>query len=285
MGYSFTPPTDDTKGLRFLYNTVLGRTALKLLCAPWLSKLCGAFLSSRMSKFLISPFLKNNNIDVSEYFCDGFNSFNDCFTRKIRPDRRKFDKTPSALVSPCDAYLSAYKITNDAVFNIKNSTYSLETLLKDPAAAKRFSNGVCLVFRLCVNHYHRYSFFDGGEIIGNKFIKGILHTVRPIALEKTPVFCENSREVTYIKTDNFGTAAQIEVGAMLVGRIKNFVTEGRIERGSEKGMFLYGGSTVVLIFESERVSIDNSIFSATRDGLELSVKMGERIGSAQVTAE
>ena len=40
MNRSFTPPTDDTKGLRFLYNTVSGRVVLKLLCAPWLSKLC-----------------------------------------------------------------------------------------------------------------------------------------------------------------------------------------------------------------------------------------------------
>ena len=58
MNRSFTPPTDDTKGLRFLYNTVSGRVVLKLLCAPWLSKLCGAFLSSRMSKFLILPLPK-----------------------------------------------------------------------------------------------------------------------------------------------------------------------------------------------------------------------------------
>ena len=68
MNRSFTPPTDDTKGLRFLYNTVSGRVVLKLLCAPWLSKLCGAFLSSRMSKFLILPFLKSNNIDTADYF-------------------------------------------------------------------------------------------------------------------------------------------------------------------------------------------------------------------------
>lgn len=281
MNRSFTPPTDDTKGLRFLYNTVSGRVVLKLLCAPWLSKLCGAFLSSRMSKFLILPFLKSNNIDTADYFCDNFKCFNDCFTRKIRPGRREFDMNPLALVAPCDAYLSAYKITDKATFNIKNSVYNLERLLKDSSAAEQFSNGVCLVFRLCVNHYHRYSFFDSGEILSNRFIKGILHTVRPIALEKTPVFCENSREVTYIKTDNFGTAAQIEVGAMLVGKIKNFVTSGRVERGGEKGMFLYGGSTVVLIFEKGKVSIDDAIFSATQKGLELSVRMGEKIGSAQ----
>ena len=91
---------------------------------------------------------------------------------------------PLALVAPCDAYLSAYKITDKATFNIKNSVYNLERLLKDSSAAEQFSNGVCLVFRLCVNHYHRYSFFDGGEILSNRFIKGILHTVRPIALEK-----------------------------------------------------------------------------------------------------
>lgn len=281
MIYSFKKPDDDTKSLKFLYHTAVGRIILKVLCAPVLSKIGGAFLSSVFSKPLIAPFIRKNNIDMSEYISDDFHCFNDCFTRKIRDGARPIDFSPSALISPCDAYLSAYHISDDTVLNIKHCRLSIEKLLDSKSAAEAFAGGICLVFRLCVNHYHRYCCFDNGKILYNKYIKGVLHTVRPIALDSVPVFNINSREVTVFDTENFGKAAQIEVGAMLVGKIKNCKTEGSVKRGEEKGMFLYGGSTIVLLLEKGRANIDDEIFSASAKGLELPVKLGEKIGSAQ----
>ena len=58
--------------LHFLYNTVVGRFILKLLTARWLSKLCGAFLSCRLSKPLIKSFVNNNGIDLKDYKSDNF---------------------------------------------------------------------------------------------------------------------------------------------------------------------------------------------------------------------
>ena len=281
MTYSFKMPEDDTKILKFLYHTAVGRIILKALCAPALSKISGAFLSSVFSKPLISPFIRKNNIDMSEYVSDGFRCFNDCFTRKIRDGARPVDLSPAALISPCDAYLSAYHISDDTVLSIKHSRLSIDKLLESESAAEAFGGGICLVFRLCVNHYHRYCCFDNGKILYNKFSKGVLHTVRPIALDSVPVFNINSREITVFDTENFGRAAQVEVGAMLVGKIKNYKTEGSVKRGEEKGMFLYGGSTIVLLLEKGRADIDKEIFDASARGLELPVKLGEKIGSAK----
>ena len=130
----------------------------------------------------------------------------------------------------------------------------------------------------CVTDYHRYHFFDGGTAERNAFIKGKLHTVQPAALEKRRVFTENCREYTVLDTDNFGTAVQVEVGAMMVGRIVNDVKSGRFERGQEKGRFEFGGSTIILLLEKDRARIDDEFFINTQNDCETVVKCGEKIG-------
>ena len=155
---------------------------------------------------------------------------------------------------------------------------SINVKVTDEELAARYRDGVCLVFRLCVNHYHRYCYPANGEKGENFFIRGKLHTVRPIALEASPVFCENCREYTVIDTDNFGLITQIEVGALLVGKIANLHGARRVERGEEKGMFLYGGSTVVLLLERDKLDIDKEFFAATERGEETPVVMGQALG-------
>lgn len=272
----------ESRSLRFLYNTAFGRILLKPLTSRTLSKMCGAFLNSRLSKPLIKPFVEHNGIDLGEYYSDDFKCFNDCFTRKIKPELRKIDMTPNVLIAPCDALLSAYKIENGTVLAIKQSRYTVSDLLCNDELAEKFNNGICLVFRLCVNHYHRYCYVDNGTKGENVFIKGRLHTVRPIACEAYPVFKQNCREYTVMKTDNFGTVAQIEVGAMLVGRILNHDGAGRIRRGDEKGMFLYGGSTVVLLLQKDAVTVPDELFAAANNGEEIPVKMGEPIAHSEL---
>lgn len=269
----------ESLSLRFLYNTFIGRLLLKLLTARWISKLCGKFLDTRLSRPMIGRFVKKNKIDLSEFYSDNFKCFNDCFTRKIKEGKRPLDLSPEAFISPCDALLSAYNIDASTVLHIKGSDYKISDLLGGSEKAELFSGGVALVFRLCVTHYHRYIYFDSGKKGNNVFIKGKLHTVRPIALEALPVFVRNCREYTIMETDNFGTAAQIEVGALLVGKIKNHHGEATFCRGDEKGMFLYGGSTVVLLLEKDKVALDSSLFEKTEAGEEIPVVMGQRLGT------
>lgn len=270
----------ESASLRFLYGSVPGRVVLRALNGRWLSKLAGKYLDSGLSKHLVKGFVKKNGIDLSEYEKDVFSSFNDCFTRKIKEGKRPFDEDPSALCSPCDGLLSVYDITGDAVIPVKQSAYSVSRLLGGCDDAERFEDGVCAVIRLCVDNYHRYAYPDGGTKGENHFIKGRLHTVRPVALERYPVFTENCREWTILHTDNFGDVAMIEVGAMLVGKIKNHLGAGEFRRGDEKGMFLYGGSTVVLLFEKGKAKLERRFYDATAKGEETPVRMGERIGSA-----
>ena len=271
-------PPRDTRLLRFLYRTFLGRLLLRLLSARFVSRLVGAFMESRLSKPLIGRFVKKNAIDLSEFESDGFRCFNDCFSRKIKEGLRPIATDPDALIAPCDGLLSAYRIEGEMVLPVKQSAFTLPSLLRDETIAERFAGGVCLVFRLCVNHYHRYCYPADAEKGENVFLRGRLHTVRPVALASRPVFTENCREYTLLSTEHFGTLLQMEVGALLVGKIKNLHGSGTVVRGEEKGMFLYGGSTVILLLEGGRVALPEAFFENTAGGLETPIRMGEVLG-------
>ena len=273
-------PGKESVALVFLYRTVPGRMLLKLLIGRGLSRAAGRVLSSPVSRPLIAPFIRKNGIDLTDYAEEDYACFNDFFCRRIRPERRPLPADPAELMAPCDGLLSAYRITDGMVLPIKQSRYSVSELLGMDAAARRFRDGVCLVFRLCVDNYHRYCYVDDGQKGPNVFLPGVLHTVRPIALESVPVFVRNCREYTIMETARFGTVAQIEVGALLVGRIDNHDGAGPIRRGEEKGRFLYGGSTVVLLLEKDRVALDEALFTATANGIETPVVMGQVLGRA-----
>lgn len=263
--------------LRFLYRTMPGRVLLRLLTARWVSRMCGAYLDSSLSKPLIKGFVKNNNIDLSQFESDGFRCFNDCFCRRIKDGLRPLPEDEAILFSPCDGLLSAYRLTEDTVLPVKQSAYTLSALLQDEELAAQYRDGVCLVFRLCVNHYHRYCYPASGTKGENVFLRGRLHTVRPIALEARPVFTENCREYTIIDTPLFGRVLQMEVGAMLVGKIRNHHDAGPVTRGEEKGMFLYGGSTIIMLLEKDKAPIIEDFFEATARGEEIPVLLGDNL--------
>ena len=264
--------------LHFLYKTVLGRVFLKLLSSRFISKACGAFLDSRCSAFLIKGFAKKNKINLDDYQTEGIKTFNEFFRRKIKDGLRSFDMEPSHLCAPCDGLLSVWNIEKDTVIPVKQSCYTVSSLIQNDELAKEYEGGLCLVFRLCVNHYHRYCYADGGKKGPNIFIPGVLHTVRPIALETRPVFVENCREYTVIESPVFGKLIQMEVGAMLVGRIVNLEAEGMAERGKEKGFFEYGGSTIIILLKKDAAKINEKIIINSRNGIETPVLMGESVG-------
>jgi phosphatidylserine decarboxylase len=269
----------ESAGLRFLYHTVIGRLFLKALTARWVSKAAGAFMDSPLSKPLIKSFVNKNGINLDDFYSDDFKCFNDCFTRKIKEGKRTLDMDKNAFIAPCDALLSAYKIDESTRLDIKGCVYTVDELLENKELGAKYKGGIALVFRLCVNHYHRYIYLDKCTKGENVFIKGKLHTVRPIALESAPVFKQNCREYTVMHTENFGDVVQLEVGALLVGKIANHHGAGTFERGQEKGTFLYGGSTIVVLLEKDAADIDESYFVATENGEETDVVMGQRLGT------
>ncbi len=260
------------KKLEFLYHTFWGRVLLKIVSMPFVSNLSRIYKKSSFSKKSIEAFVKKYSVEVAEDELSRFKSFNDFFIRKRKVS---FCNDPKALTAIADSKLSFYNISPTLRLNIKNSSYSIEEILDDDYLAKRFANGCCLIFRLAVDDIHHYFYFDDGKVISQKKIEGQLHTIRPIS-EKYNVFSRNKREVTVLDTKNFGVAVQIEVGALLVGRIVN-AQISEFKRGTEKGYFEFGGSTIILLLE-KTPQMDEDIIKANSEGIETCVIAGERIG-------
>ena len=264
--------------LSFLYRTVPGRVLLKLLTARWVSKTAGFVLDRGISRCAIPSFIKKNHIDLSLYLPETYKSYNACFTRRIRPECRPIDPDPDCLISPCDAKLSVYPVTQDSVFMIKGAPYAVADLIGDPNAAARFAGGTCLIFRLTVDDYHRYIYPFDGQQTSSRFIPGVLHTVQPIALERYNFYKRNCRCCATIQTERFGTAVMTEVGALMVGRIVNHKQSGPVARGEEKGYFCFGGSTIVLLLQPGAACLDAELTDNTTAGAETVVRCGETIG-------
>ena len=72
--------------LTFLYTTSVGNRLLRILVSPAVSKAAGCVMNSRLSLIAVSGFIKSQNIDVSEFEKTSFSSYNDFFTRKLKPD-------------------------------------------------------------------------------------------------------------------------------------------------------------------------------------------------------
>ena len=263
--------------LRFLYHTPVGRFLLwSFIARPWVSKLRGVYQKSSLSKKDIIPFINKNQIKHIEQPINSFKCFNDFFIRTKTIDTTN-DST-NYFVSPADSKMQVFNISDDLKLKIKQSVYDVADILDDKEMAAKFSGGQCVVFRLCVDDYHRYHFVDSGVLISNKKIKGQLHTVRPVS-EKYNVFTRNTREVSIVKTTNFGDIAYVEVGALLVGKINNHnkITHKKFD---EKGYFEFGGSTIVLLLKNS-IKFDDDIIEKNNQGIEVKVSAGEIIGKKE----
>ena len=261
--------------VRFLYKTMSGRMFLKVLTRPFVSRAAGRFLDSRLSRWLVPLFIRKHHIDMSDYE-KKYRSFNAFFTRKRSME--EIDITPEHLISPCDGWLSVYPVSETQTYQIKHIEYRLEDLLKSRKLARHFAGGTCLILRLTPQNYHRYCYVSDGTVRRTRVIPGKLHCVRPTACEAFPVFAENSREYAQIYTPKFGTIIQMEIGAMMVGKIHNYPRDGKVFQGEEKGYFEFGGSTILLLLEKDRLEVKEEIWQNSREGLETEIRLGELAG-------
>lgn len=258
-------------GLTFLYNNIFGRIILKIMITTFIANLYAKYMNSGFSKYKIKRFIKKNNINIEEYEEYKYKSFNDFFKRKIKKEKRNIEQGNIAI---CDAKLSAYKIDKELKLEIKNSIYTVDELIQENA--EMFKDGYALVYRLCVDDYHHYVFPSDGKVIASKEVRGVLHTVQPIAIKKYKVFSENTREIAMLDTKDYGLVSYIEVGAMLIGKIVNENVKN-FKRGQEKGHFEFGGSTIILLFQKGKIKINNKILTNTEKNIETIVKLGQNI--------
>lgn len=270
--------------LRWAYGTRTGQVLTDhILSKPFLSKIYGAYQSSRLSQHKISPFIQEFKIPMDEYEDENFESFNDFFIRKFRAGARPFDQNPKSMPAFAEARYFAYeKITEEQTFPVKGVGLSAAGLLNSEEKAKDFIGGPLLLARLCPVDYHRFHFPDSGKLLEEPYsIAGALHSVNPVALKyKQEIFLTNERQVSILETEHFGKLAYIEVGALCVGKIVQTFSGSQFQRGQEKGYFLFGGSTVIVLGQPGRWKPDADVLAQTAQGRETLVRLGEKIASA-----
>ena len=274
---------DGTTGQDYLLEVIYGHALTRMLLRPFLSPavsdICGKFLSTRLSRRIIPSFVKKNHIDLSIYEKQEFDSYNAFFTRKIKAEQRPINDQKNVLISPSDGKVTVYPITQKGRFWIKHTQYTAAQLLKDERLAERYMGGWIYVIRLTVDDYHRYCYVADGRKSRQRKIRGVLHTVNPVANDYYPIYKMNSREYCLLKTKEFGTILLMEVGALMVGKINNHEEDSaQVKRGDEKGMFEFGGSTIVVMTEPGMTKPDKDIIQNTKVQAETLVKMGEPIG-------
>lgn len=273
-------PGDDGQDrmLEWMYGTRLGRLLVSVMIRPWVSRAAGWLMDSRISAAAVSPFIRSNHISMEDFEERPYRSFNDFFTRQLKPGRRPVDEAPSHLIAPCDSKLTVYDICEDSRFCVKGTEYTLDGLLQNKQLAGQFLGGTLLLFRLTVGDYHRYCYVDSGRIGPITHIPGVYHTVNPAAASRYPIYRENTREYALLESEVFGTMLQMEVGAAMVGRIVNNPGCGAVQRGDEKGRFEFGGSTVIVLLQKGAAIIDGDILRNTQKDAETVVRLGQRIG-------
>lgn len=279
QGNKIEKETKQDRLLHEIYTSAVGRGVMKLFVNPVISSLGGLVLNSRLSTLLIPEFIKKNKINMEDYVEQYYNSYNEFFMRQIKKELRPIDGREEVIVSPSDGKVTAYRISDKLVVTIKNSKYTVASLLRNKELAKQYKGGYLVILRLTVDDYHRYCYPSDGCKGKNIHINGLLHTVNPIANDYVKIYKENTREYTVIETEKFGDIIQMEVGALMVGKISNYHQELEVTKGQEKGRFEFGGSSIVLILDSNKVKINKELLNNTENGYETMLRMGQAIGS------
>ena len=245
---------------------------------PLTSYIYGMVQKLSFSKKNILPFLKNYEIDTSEFEKrpEEFQSFNDFFIRKLKLESRPIDKDVNTAICPADGrYMIFPKVTPSDQLVVKGQTLSLLELVGE----KDFpwtsaTSAICI--RLAPVDYHRFHFPVTAEVIKQKKIKGSLFSVNPIALRKNIKYLtENKRIVTTFFHPLFKTIYMVEIGATHVGSIIQTNTADSCIKGDEKGYFEFGGSFIVLVLENKNLVFDPLIIKNSYVGMETLGKMGE----------
>ena len=248
--------------------------------------------------FLIGQIVRRYQVDMTEaaqpdpFAYPHFNAF---FTRKLRPDARRADAAPTALLAPADGRISqAGPIVDGRIFQAKGQDYTAAELLGDEAAAVPYRNGRFVTIYLSPRDYHRVHMPLRGLLKETVHVPGRIFSVAPFAVEAIPrLFARNERLVCHFDGEH-GPFAVVMVGAILVSSVatvwdglvippyassirrKSFAGQNiTLDRFSEMARFNMG-STVILLLPEATAELDHLL-------PQQAIKVGGRLGELHHT--
>ncbi|KAL2159685.1 hypothetical protein VTH06DRAFT_2254 [Thermothelomyces fergusii] len=280
-------------GIRLLYKGLKSNNMEKKRIRRLLKSLSlkqGKKYDDPASKAEIPKFIAFHGLDMSEVLLPlhEFKNFNEFFYRALKPGSRPCSApdNPRIVVSPADCRCVVFNRVETATkVWIKGREFSIKRLLGDayPEDVPRYENGGALgIFRLAPQDYHRFHMPVDGVLGRPKLIAGEYYTVNPMAIRSAlDVYGENVRVLVPIDSPEFGRVMVVCVGAMMVGSTVITRREGeQVRRAEELGYFKFGGSTVVLLFETGRMVFDDDLVDNSNTALETLVRVGMSVGHA-----
>lgn len=279
------------ESMALMYSHWFGRFIEYILASTNLfSNIVGEYYKSKWSKKDIKPFIENYQINTKDFrygsirskeFQDSFKSFDEFFTRDLILNARSFPIEKKLMPAFAEGrYFATESIHDILKFPVKGTYLRVKDLIPTEEASW-FEQGPMLIARLCPMDYHRFHYPDDGTTYKSFHRFGRYHSVNPIALKHRPdCFIKNERRISILHSVNFGYLAYIEVGALFVGAIEQVHKENEpFKRGDLKGMFHFGGSTVILIGEKNRWTPSADLLEQSYKGIETFIKLGDTVAT------
>lgn len=266
-----------------------------------LSQVAGRLAASRhpaIKRAFIHGFAKAYDIQLDEYARGNlaeYDSFNDFFTRELKPNARPIaggddgSGNNAAIICPADGSISQLgQLQTTQILQAKGRNYEVGQLLADHADGQYFSDGSFATVYLAPSNYHRVHMPFAGTLTQTRYVPGTLFSVNNNTATHVPdLFARNERLVCVFDTQ-FGRAAVVLVGAMIVAGIETVAT-GKIARsdhvqiadhdlplqqGDELGRFYLGSTAIVLLPKAAGTRWQTDITHGSR------VMMGQLLGTA-----
>ena len=246
----------------------------------------------RYSAQKVIPFIVKYDLDIDEFAKSPYNfkTFNEFFCRALKKTARPIEDGDRVAIFPADGrHLVFPNVDLADGFYVKGAKFTLADLLGEadlpieqrPLTA-RYAGGAMVISRLCPVDYHRFHFPFAGVPGEPRLINGPLYSVSPIALRRNISYLvQNKRVLTELESPVFGSVACFEVGATNVGTIVHTFVPGRaVAKGEEKGLFKFGGSCAITLFQPGRIRFDEDLVAQSRECVEIYARMGDRLGVA-----
>lgn len=274
--------------INFLYDNPVGKLVSGVITSSVVSCIYGELQNMNFTKNKVPGFVKDYQIELDDFLPsegrsldDPYGSFNEFFIRRFKEGKRVFNNEPNIMSAFSEARYFGYESISDSdTIPVKGKFLNSKELLQNIKWEETFKDGPLLLARLCPVDYHRFHYPLDGEVIDYYKIGGGYHSVNPIALKKkNDIFSTNIREVTILETKEFGKLAYVEVGATMVGRIVQSSDLKSFNRGDEKGYFLFGGSTVIVIGEKGKWSPSDDIVTNTKNGIETYIHLADSVAT------
>ncbi len=219
-------------------------------------------------------------------------TFNQFFTRALKPGARVAAADPHSLVMPADGRVSQLgPIESGRIFQAKGQSFTAAELLGSAEDAKPFNDGLFATVYLSPKDYHRVHMPWTGTLRETVHVPGRLFSVGPDAVNNVPrLFARNERLVCHFDT-SFGPMVSVMVGALLVSGVetvwsgveipkygdqitrKDYRGKGIVlERFAEMARFNYGSTVIVLLPPAVAAF-------APQLGAEQAVQLGETLAT------